>query len=277
MQSLFEFFYRNRALALFVLLEVFSGWMIVRFNSYQGSAFFNSSNVLTGSVLQTTDNVKSYFNLRSVNKTLSEENASLRGRLASMEYLRNASKEIKQDSQLLNQFTFISAKVINNSVNKGSNFFTLDKGADDGLKPGMGILSANGGVSGRIKECSEHYSTAISVLNDKWALSAKVTRSNADGVLEWKGGNPREAELIHVGKHHKVFEGDTIVTSGYSSVFPYGLIIGRVKSVVDDGSKYIIKVTLRTDYTAMSYVSVISNHLKEERDSLELNAKLPQE
>jgi len=277
MQSLLEFLYRYRAIALFFVLEIFCGWMIVNYNSYQGSAFFNSSNIITGSILKTTDNIKYYFNLRSTNLALAEENDKLRTKLLRFEQGASYDSKGVKDSLLLNQFSFVTAKVINNSTVKSSNYFTIDKGTNDGLAPGMGILSVNGGVAGRIKACSNHYSTAISVLNEKWALSAKITRENADGVVEWKSGSPTEADLIHVGKHHKIFEGDTVVTSGFSSVFPYGVVIGTIKSVVDDGSKYIIKVKLASDYTSMSYVSVINNKLRTERDSLETLVNAVQE
>ncbi|HSZ24779.1 MAG TPA: rod shape-determining protein MreC [Cytophagaceae bacterium] len=271
MQSLFEFFYRYRALTLFLVLELFCGWMVVNFNTYQGSSFFNSSNMFTGAVLQTTDNIKYYFKLRSVNKTLSEENTLLRQQLQES-IQRNLLKDEKvPDTARIYQYTYLTAKVINNSTNKLANYFTLDKGTEDGVQPGMGVLSTKGGVAGRVKACSGHYSTVLSILNEKWPLSAKITRGNVDGIVEWKGVDPTEAELTHVGKHHKVFEGDSVVTSGFSSIFPHGIMIGTIKSVVDDGKKYIIKVKLSNDYTAMSYVYVIKNKMKPERDSLEVD------
>jgi rod shape-determining protein MreC len=269
MESLFKFFYRYRALTLFLVLEIFCGWMVVSFNTYQGSSFFNSSNVFTGAVLQTTDNIKYYFKLRSINLDLAEENKELHRQLQESRQRNILLDEKTPDTARIYQYSFVTAKVINNSTNKLSNYFTLDKGTEDGVQPGMGVLSTTGGVAGRVKACSDHYSTVLSILNEKWPLSAKIKRGNVDGIVEWKGGNATEAELTHVGKHHKVFEGDTVVTSGYSSIFPYGIVIGRIKSVVDDGEKYIIKVNLATDYTAMSYVYVVKNKMKAERDSLE--------
>ncbi|HVD97572.1 MAG TPA: rod shape-determining protein MreC [Cytophagaceae bacterium] len=277
MESLFKFFYRYRALTLFLVLEIFCGWMVVHFNTYQGSAFFNSSNVFTGAVLQTTDNIKYYFKLKSINKDLAEENKELRRQLQESRQRNTLFEEKTPDTARIYQYSYITAKVINNSTNKLSNYFTLDKGTEDGVRPGMGVLSTSGGVAGRVKACSGHYSTVLSILNEKWPLSAKIKRGNVDGIVEWKGGDPTEAELTHVGKHHKVFEGDTVVTSGYSSIFPFGIIIGKIKSVVDDGEKYNIKVSLATDYTAMSYIYVVTNKMKAERDSLETEIKSIQE
>ncbi len=269
MQSLFEFFYRNRAIAVFLVLELFCGWMVVRFNTYQSASFFNSSNVYTGIMLQAKDNVTYYFKLRTVNKVLAEDNTKLRQQLEQVKQQKLLYEERTVDSARIYQYSYLTAKVVSNSTNKLSNYFTLDKGTEDGIQPGMGVLSTKGGVAGRVKDCSGHYSTVLSILNEKWLLDAKITRGNVSGFIEWKGGNPTEADLINVGKHHKVFEGDTVVTSGSSTNFPYGVVIGTIKTIVDDGKKYNIRVKLATDFTAMSFVYVVNNKLQEEKELLE--------
>ncbi len=269
MQSLLNFFYRYKSIVLFLVLELVCIWMIVSFNGYQGSAFFNSSNVFTGKVLQTTDNINYYFKLRTVNDELAKENTKLRNSLEAEKQKNTLTKEFVSDTLRLFQYSYITAKVVNNTTNKLSNYFTIDKGTDDGIAPGMGVVSTNGGVAGRVKSCSGHYSTVLSILNDKWPLSAKISRGNIDGIVEWKGNDPAEADLTHVGKHHKISIGDTVITSGYMNIFPYGIIIGKIKSVVDDGKKYNIKIQLSTDYTAMSFVSVLKNKLSIEQDSIE--------
>jgi rod shape-determining protein MreC len=272
MQRLFEFFYRYRVVALFLILEIFCGWMIVKFNMYQGSAFFNSSNIVTGTVLKATDNVKYYFKLNTINRDLAEDNKRLRQQLQYTQHLLEVSDQQVLDTLFDYPYDYYSAKVINNSTNKLANYFTIDKGTEDGIEPGMGVLSTNGAVAGRVKACSKHFSTVLSILNDKWQVSAKIARGNIDGIVDWKGGDPTEAEMAHVGKHHKILEGDTVVTSGYSDIFPAGVMIGTVKNVVDDGKKYIIKLKLHTDYTAMSFIYVVSNKLRIERDSLEVSS-----
>lgn len=269
MQSLLNFFYRYKSIVLFLVIEVVCIWMIVSFNGYQGSSFFNSSNIFTGKVFQITDNIKYYFRLRSVNETLSNENNNLRNLLQIERQKNTLYKELVSDTARVYQYAYINAKVINNTTNKLANYFTIDKGTEDGVAPGMGVISTNGGVAGRIKSCSGHYSTVLSILNDKWPLSAKIAKGNIDGIVEWKGNDPTEADLTHVGKHHKIAIGDTVVTSGYMNIFPYGIMIGKIKSVVDDGKKYKIKIQLTTDYTATSFVSVLKNKLAVERDSLE--------
>lgn len=269
MESLFQFFYRYRAPAVFLLLEIFCGWLVVRFNAYQSASFFNSSNVFTGAVLQMNDDVKYYFKLRSVNNALAEDNMMLRQQLQQIKQQKLLYEERVVDTARVYQYSYVTAKVVNNTTNKLSNYFTIDKGTADGIKPGMGVISTKGGVAGRIKDCSGHYSTVLSILNAKWLLDAQITRGNVAGYLEWKGGDPTEADLINVGKHHKVFEGDTIVTTGSSDNFPYGIMIGTIKTVVDDGKKYNIRVKLSSDFTAMSFVYIVNNKSYEERKMLE--------
>ncbi|HWZ22399.1 MAG TPA: rod shape-determining protein MreC [Cytophagaceae bacterium] len=269
MESLFQFFYRYRAPTVFLLLEIFCGWMVVRFNAYQSSSFFNSSNVFTGAVLQMNDDVKYYFRLKSVNNALAEDNMRLRQQLQQAKQHKLLYEERVVDTARIYQYSYVTAKVVNNTTNKLSNYFTIDKGTEDGIEPGMGVISTKGGVAGRIKDCSGHYSTVLSILNAKWLLDAQITRGNVAGYLEWKGGDPTEADLINVGKHHKVFEGDTVVTTGSSDNFPYGIMIGTIKTVVDDGKKYNIRVKLTTDFTAMSFVYVVNNKLHDERKLLE--------
>ena len=283
MQKLFEFFYRYRILILFLLLEVFSFWLIVNNNTYQTASFFNSSNSFTGTVIKVQNNIESYFGLRSVNRELAEENRKLREILTKEQQKRRLYKEenlIKIDTVKWNQFKYIAAEVINNSsatsTNRTSNYFTIDKGTNQGIVPGMGVLSV-GGVAGKVKSCSGNFSTVTSMLHERWSLSSKIKRDNIDGITKWLGGDVTEADLQYVGKHHKVYVGDTIITSGYNSIFPQGVIIGTVKSVVDDGKKYIIKVKLATDYSAMSYVYVVENKLQVEKDSLESETKMNQE
>jgi len=269
MQSLLNFFYRYKSIVLFLVIELVCIWMIISFNGYQGSSFFNSSNIFTGKVIQVTDNIKYYFKLQTINNDLANENTNLRYLLEIEKQKTLLAKERISDTLRLFQYSYINAKVVNNTTNKLSNYFTLDKGTEDGVYPGMGVISTNGGVAGRIKSCSGHYSTVLSILNDKWPLSAKISKGNIDGIVEWKGNDPTEADLTHVGKHHKISIGDTVVTSGYMNIFPYGIMIGKIKSVVDDGKKYNIKINLSTDYTSMSFVSVLKNKLSIEQDSIE--------
>lgn len=274
MQKLFYFFYRYRAFLVFILLEVICFGLIVSNNNYQSASFFNSSNYYTGEMLQFTGNVSGYFNLKTVNEELARENAKLHYQLTAekskhKDYVPNTS-----DFARIYKFKYFSAKVINNSTSRFANYLTLDKGYADSLKPGMGVISSRG-IVGRVKSCSEHFSTVRSLLHDRWNVSCKIKRANIDGFIKWNGKNPQYADLLFVGRHHKLKVNDTIVTSGYESLFPEGIMVGTIKDFeVDQGKPfYKVNVLLSTDFSTLSYVYLIENNLKLEKDSLELTTE----
>ncbi|MFN3403401.1 MAG: rod shape-determining protein MreC [Cytophagaceae bacterium] len=269
MHRLFLFLYRYRALLFFLFLEFICGWLIIRNNNYQGAAFFNTSNAVAGNILKTMSDVGAYFNLKEVKEELAAENALLRQELTIAQRKQNVYIEKESDLTRINQFKFVPARVVNNSTARFYNYITIDKGTADGINPGMGVISPQG-VVGKVKACSEHFSTVISLLHSKWSVSAKI-KGNIDGVVQWNAASPLTADLLYVGRHHNFSVGDTVVTSGYTAVFPEGIMIGRVKQFSIDQGKpfYKIDLSLSTDFTALSYVYVIDNLLREERDQLE--------
>lgn len=270
MQRLFQFFYQYRAFLFFVLLETLSFWLIVKNNNYQSTAFFNSANFYAGKVMETTSEVKYYFKLKKVNSQLAQENAQLRKRLVAELKKKDLVIPNKSEFLKINQYSFIPAKVVNNSTSRFSNFLTLNKGSQDGIRPGMGVISPNG-VVGKVKNVSRNFSTVISLLHEKWSISTKIMPGNVDGIVKWDGANPRFAELQFVGRHHKLNENDSVITSGYSALFPEGILVGKVKEIELDQGKpfYKIKISLSTDFSSLSYVYVIENSLKLEKDSIE--------
>jgi rod shape-determining protein MreC len=270
MYKLFQFIYNLRVFLVFLCLELFCLGCIVRYNPYQGAAYFSTSKNIVGNALEIDKSITEYFNLTKVNAQLARDNAALKNQL-SQEIQKNKINADTSVSVLKeHQFDYSVARVINNSTLYSNNFFTLDKGIKDGLKVGMGVISPNG-IAGQIKACTENFATAISVLNTKWSVSARIKNTKADGIIEWDGVNPAIVEFTNVGRHHKLKVGDTIVTSGYKeTLFPEGLMVGTVKSIKEEGGAYWkIDVNLATDYTAMDYVFVIKNNLKVEKDSLE--------
>jgi rod shape-determining protein MreC len=279
MRNLFAFIYRFRAFLIFVLLEALCIFLIVRYNTYQGAAMFNSANTYVGQVLEFQSGVTDYFRLASVNSTLAQENAVLRQELL---YFR---KEAESDSTDLLDTTFFAysdssktepyilhaGRVINNSVRRTNNYLTLAVGTLDGIKPGMGVISPNG-VVGRVKTVSRHYATVTSLLHSQMLISAKIKKDNTFGTIKWTGGDYRTALLDYIPLHIKPEVGDTIVTSGYNTVFPEGVKIGTISNVDRelDKSFYTIRVELAVDFAQLSYVYVVENPRKPEQDSLEL-------
>jgi rod shape-determining protein MreC len=270
MQRILLFLYGLRALILFILLELIAFWFIFSYNSVQGAAFFNSSNRLAGGMLERKEAIVSYFYLGSVNEALAEKNARLLKQLEDLSP-RDDSATLEIDTLFRHSYEFWSAKVINNSLHLSQNHLTLNKGANDGIRPGMGVFNEQG-VVGRVKGVSRNFSTVISALHTDLLISSKIKSSNVFGSANWDGKNPKNAKLLYVPRHVNVQIGDTVVTSGYNAIFPEGLAVGFVSEVKPGSESAYLDITLElgTDFSKLTYVYLVDNTMKEELDSLQL-------
>jgi rod shape-determining protein MreC len=272
MERLLNFVYSYRAFFTFLLLELFCAWLIVENNQYQSTRFFNSSNRLAANIIGLSQGVREYFSLRQINSSLAEENALLRTQLEK----RNQSiysldvREIK-DPALINRFEYVSAKVLNNSTNLFKNYITINKGTNEGLEPGMAVISGEGAV-GKVKSVSEHYAVLISLLNIDENVSSVIKRTQYIGTSKWNGTDPRFINLMYVPRHALPVVGDTVVTSGYNAVFPEGIRVGIIKEVnlKEEALFWDIKVELAQDFAKLAFVEVVKSYMKAEKDSLEL-------
>lgn len=302
MRSLLRFLARNYFFLLFLVLEIISLTLVIRYNNYQNVRFFNSSTKVVARIYEVFNSASSYFMLHQINSELAAENARLKNKLQQIvrprvrpetNYfgnIRHTTDSIPTDSIVLNhpssmdtlliqkpvvtgesagplfvdsvnvRYRFIPAEVINNSVSRQNNFITLNKGRKDGVKPEMGIVGPTG-IVGIITKVSDHYSTGPTVLNRRWRVSAKIKGSNYFGSLVWDGLSSRTAQLNEIPYHVELAAGDTIITSGYSSVFPEGIMIGQIKRF-DIGSGdnfYEIDVRLSTNFNTLTYVEVVQD------------------
>jgi rod shape-determining protein MreC len=270
MQRLFLFFYQYRAFFTFLLFEVVCAWLIIENNQYQSARFFNSSNGMVARLNNFSQDVREYFLLRNINSTLAEENAFLRSRLEQFNQLQQASDSVfRRDSTVVKQFDFISAKVVNNSVNRFTNYLTINKGSDDGIESGMAVISPLGAV-GKVKAVSNHYSVVTSILHKDYKLSVLMTRTGYFGSVSWNGSDPDFAQLDFVPRHVNPAKGDTVVTSAYNAVFPEGIMVGIIEDVKQNETLfYDLTLRLSQDFRKLSYVEVVRSHLKNELDSLQ--------
>lgn len=273
MGSLFQFLFKYRLFFLFVLLELFCTWLIFTNNANQRSAFISSSNTAIARVLSVNQKVQDYFSLQIINSDLAEENARLNAELTNAR-LQLAKMELDTTKPLiqLDQYTFKVAKVINNSVSRVNNYLTLDKGFADGIRKGMGVISPSG-VVGSILVCSEHFSTATSLLHSKMLISAEIKRISAFGTVKWTGGDPTIADLDFIAPHLQPEKGDTIITSEYSSILPKDIMVGVIDKIelAQNGNFYKIRIKLATDFSTLGYVYIVENKYKPEKDSLQFN------
>jgi len=272
MRSLFRFLLGNYFLMMFLALEAISFVLIVSFNNYQRVTFFNSSNDITGTIYERFSNLDDYFSLSRTNARLAAENASLRKQLQ-FRIMNQINYPINRpDTVDAPAYVFTSAKVISNSTNKQFNYITLNKGSRQGIKQDMGIINSEG-IVGVITNVSPNYSTGLSMLNKRFAISAKITKNNYSGSLVWDGEHYNTADLKEIPFHVIVNVGDSVVTSSNSGIFPEGIMIGTItKYDVESGTNfYNIKVELSTNFKTLKYVEVIQNTKRAELMKLESN------
>ena len=275
MRNLINFLLKYNYWFLFVILEVASFVLLFRFNNYQQSAYFTSANTVVGAVYEVSGGISSYFHLKSVNEDLLDRNMLLEEQINNLE---KALKERQLDSIAVNSirkmpqkdYQLFKARVIKNSLNLADNYITLDKGSSSGIHSEMGVVDGNG-IVGIVYETSPSYSVVISVLNSKSNISCKIVGSDYFGYLKWEHGDSRYAYLKDLPRHAVLHLGDTVVTSGFSTVFPEGIMVGTVDDMSDshDGLSYLLKIKLATDFGKLSDVRVIARNGQQEQKELE--------
>ena len=276
MRNLLDFLVKYNYWFLFILLEAASFVLLFRFNHYQQSVFFTSTNALAGKLYEMKSGVTSFFHLKEVNEDLLDRNMQLEQRIAALE---RTLLDMKSDTSGYHSLDSIpagsgyrlyKAHVVKNSINRLDNYLTLDRGTADSLRPEMGVVNANG-VVGIVYKATPHYALVISLLNSKSSLSCKIQGSNYFGYLKWEGGDTQYAYLRDLPRHAEFSVGDTVVTSGYSAVFPPGLLVGVIDEMSDshDGLSYLLKIKLATDFGKVDDVRVIAREGQEELKQLE--------
>jgi rod shape-determining protein MreC len=274
MRNLAEFLARFKHWFVFVLLEILSFVLLFKYNNYQGSVWFSSANDVAGWVFEMKSDVGAFFSLTKINKELTQRNLYLEHQVSQLQarvYDKTVGKDFIHKGQLamLEGFRLIPAKVVDNSVNKPQNFVTIDKGSVDGIRQDMGVACGNG-VVGIVYLVSKHYSVVIPVLNTESNISCAIDGTGYFGYLHWKGGPSDIAYLDDVPRHAHFRLHGKIVTSGYSSVFPPGVMVGEILHVFnsDDGLSYRLMIKLSTDFGNLRDVCVIDDSSVKERLNL---------
>ena len=269
MRNLLRFILSYHFFILFLLFETLSLSLAFQHNNYQKAKFLNFSQGITGFFYNKVSLLNEYLSLHQINQQLTAENTKLNN------ILQRAyrSDEIffygEYDTAYQQHYFYTSARIINNSVNKQHNYLTLNKGREAGIKDEMAVVSPNG-IVGVVNGVSKRFSTVISLLNTDLNISAKIKKNNYFGSLSWDGKNYREAILYEIPHHVPVSKGDTIITSGFSTIYPEGILIGTVKDYeVKGGNFYEITVLLSTDFKNLTYVNLVSNLRKEEQIEIE--------
>ncbi len=271
MRNLIEFLAKYNHWFVFVLLEVISFVLLFQYNSYQGSVWFSSANLISGKVYDLNAEILSFFSLTRANTELTQRNLYLERQVAQ---LSDQLVKVTKDSSLIHQgqlqmladYKLIPAKVVSNTIDKSDNFMTIDKGAADGVRKDMGVACGNG-VVGIVYLVASHYSVVIPVLSTKSNISCRIQGRGYFGYLHWQGGPSDIAYVDDVPRHAHFRLYDHVVTSGYSSVFPPGIMVGKILHVYNsaDGLSYRLQVKLSTDFGNLRDVCVIDDAKMEER------------
>lgn len=274
MRNLIDFITRYNHWFVFVILEVVSFVLLFKFNSYQGSVWFSSANVVSGKVYEADATIKNFFSLTKINQQLNVRNLYLEQTVRKLSEQVHAetgdsSWLFRTQAEVLKEYKLIPAKVITNSIDKRDNFITIDKGRLDGVKPDMGVACGTG-IVGVVYMVSDHYSIVIPVLNSKSNISVTIRKRGYYGYLRWTGGASDLAYVDDIPRHAHFRLGDLIETSGYSAMFPPGIIAGQILHVYNspDGLSYRVQVRLTTDFGNLRDVCVIDNSAMKERIDL---------
>ena len=269
MNNLLNFFVKHSSWFVFIIYVIASCVLLFRDNPYQQSVYLTSANSLSATVYEGMSTVTDYFHLKGINDDLQQRNALLEQELVVMRDEVNNLRLMLPDTAhmqpRLRQFDYVLAHVISNSIAQTNNYITINRGSDDGVKPEMGVVDQNG-VVGIVNVVGRHSARVISLLNPHMRLSCKLRGSEYFGSMVWDGKSPQFAVLEELPKHLQYSVGDTIVTSGYSAVFPEGIIVGTVDGRAHDDSESFVslKVRLTTNFSQLSTVRVMTNNLADE-------------
>ncbi len=266
MRQLIELLLRYRVLLTFLLLEFFSIFLVVQNNTFQSAIAFTLMREITGGIYMAYNSATDYVALKTVNNNLAKENAVLRELLANNKVRIPLNISPKTNEQ----YEFITAKVINNSLIYANNYLTIDKGSSDGVKPGMGVITTNG-VVGKVKSCSPNFSVIYSLLHNDIMVSSTLKKTGTTCFTKWTNRDYTKASLWYVARHIQVKYGDTIVTSGYNTVYPENYMIGTVSSVKKTMENIYLEIDIKlsTDFSNISYVYLLKNRKQIELDSLQ--------
>ncbi len=259
--------------AVFVILEVAAVLMLSNNSQIQRLWIARISHGFMASTWGATQSVSNYFSLKKQNDALALENDRLLRLVRRYESVLS-TKDSLMRPQKDDGFNYIPATIIKSSTNSQHNYLIIDKGSDDGVIRNSGIITSQG-VIGIIDAVSAHYSYAISFLNTELFISARLGNSGAVGPLAWDGISSDGAILKEIPLQFRFAPGDTVYTSGYSTIFPPDIPIGVAgESKIINGATNEIRVKLFQDHKALKYVTIVSNTRSEEIEAIEKQEEL---
>ena len=269
MYSLWRFILKHHFVILFILLEVVSVLLLARSQNFHRNRVVNTTNDAVGQVYEWSSEVSNYFRLNKTNQQLAEENAWLRQQLSLTSDTTESTYDIRGHDTI---YEYIPAQVVNNSIGQANNYIIINKGRADGLERDMGVISSDG-IVGVVADVSHHYASVLSLLHSHSVVGVRFKNSQELGSLKWGNNNYRYGIVEDIPAHVILHEGDTVLTSAYSFIYPEDLMVGTVEESrpVTSGALNTAKIRFATDFATLRYVYVIRNLHKPELDSLKAN------
>lgn len=270
MHNLFRFLTKYYFFFMFLGLETLALLMVANSHQYQRAVLVRSTNQLAAFVHKVHTGVFDYFSLRKVNLDLIEKNNILLHHSNHSFLTTDQNVFVHEDTLYQRQYLYVNARVINSSVNRRNNFLTLDKGRKHGIEPDMGVITPLG-VVGIVNHVSENFSTVLSLLHRDSNISVRMKKNDHLGTLQWDGKHFREATVLYIPNYVNLELGDTIVSSGFSTIFPAGILIGSINEfMIKPGDNYYtIRISLFQDFNNLTYVHAVKNLFRDEQNELE--------
>lgn len=274
MRNLLIFITKYNAFFLFIIFEISSLIIYIKYNAFQKASFINSSNVITGNLNEQFTGLKSYLSLKDVNDSLARENAKLRSQLKSSFYIDTLAKRKVDDTVFKVKYEYITAKVINNSTNHSYNYLTIDRGSKDGIAIGMGVI-CSAGIVGKVVNVTPHMANVQSMLNKNSRFSVMLANSKEIGSIQWGDDlDPHKGILFDVSTNAQPKLGEAVLTSGFS-LFPEGIMVGKVTNLRPKGGGISLnmEVNFAVDFSKLEYVNVVDYKFAQEQAGLEAQQK----
>lgn len=269
MRHILAFIWKYSFFFLFLVLETVSIGLLANKSYFQKSVITNFTDRFTGTVNNSFTSITAYFYLKQENRRLAQENALLWQNVKKGVVTTDTLIFTLEDTLNRQSYSYTVARVISNSTNQRNNYLMLNKGQNHGILPDMAVINSQG-IVGTVVSVSENFCWVMSLLNKHSKVSARINRLNQMGTVMWLGNDPGSGYLTDIPAHVKIEKGDSISTSGYSHIFPEGIMVGVVEEIlIEEGEHfYDIHFTFSADFNSLSYVYVIKNLFREEQVNL---------
>ena len=270
MRKLFKFLKKFRDFLIFIVLQIFVLGLFFNSKNYHKATLFNHSSELIGWFVEKKHNITKHFYLSEANQKLAEENANLWSLMPQSFYQLQNRIYYVNDTLYKQQYTYVPAEVINSSVGKRNNYFTINVGAESGIKEQMGVMSKDG-IIGFIIDVSDHLATVKTLLSDNMNIPVKLKKNNEHWILKWDGIDNGIAQVNGVNRDIDIAKGDTIVTRAGKGMFPANLPVGIVDELISQDGKqtWDVNIRLSVNFSSVYNVYVIKNFFQDEQTELE--------